>query len=134
MARRPVELGDRAAVIAGLRAAMETPLGPLVDNVRLCDVPRSDRLDELKFELPLAGGDAPVGTVTPSAIGDVLRRAPPGRAIRSRPTRTGSSDPDLRASVRGYLTGQHRPRAAAGRARSTSSTTRRTGSPRPASR
>ena len=104
MARRPVELGDRAAAIAGLRAAMETPLGPLVNNVRLCDVPRSDRLDELNFELPLAGGDAPVGTVTPSAIGDVLRRhLPAGDPLAGYADRL--SDPDLRAAVRGYLTG-----------------------------
>ena len=104
MARRPVELGDRAAAIAGLRAAMETPLGPLVHNVRLCDVPRSDRLDELNFELPLAGGDAPVGTVTPSAIGDVLRRhLPAGDPLAGYADRL--SDPDLRAAVRGYLTG-----------------------------
>ena len=72
--------------------------------MRLCDVPRSDRLDELNFELPLAGGDAPVGTVTPSAIGDVLRRhLPAGDPLAGYADRL--SDPDLRAAVRGYLTG-----------------------------
>ena len=108
MARRPVELGDRAAAIAGLRAAMETPLGPLVDDVRLRDVPRSDRLDELNFELPLAGGDAPVGTVTPSAIGAVLRAPSPGRrsarglrgpAERPGPARRGARLPRRAAST-----------------------------------
>jgi exodeoxyribonuclease V beta subunit len=104
VARRPVDRADRAAVTAGLRAAVETPLGPLAGNVRLCDVPRSDRLDELVFELPLAGGDVPTGSVTPAAIGDVLRAhlgaddPLAGYADRLR-------DADLRASVRGYLTG-----------------------------
>ena len=65
--------GDRATVVAGLRAAIETPLGPLVGGVRLRDVARADRLDELDFELPLAGGDDPTGRVTPGAIGAVLR-------------------------------------------------------------
>ena len=31
-ARRQVELGDTAAVVAGLRAAIETPLGSVLDN------------------------------------------------------------------------------------------------------
>jgi exodeoxyribonuclease V beta subunit len=104
VARRPVELGDRARVLEGLRAAIETPLGPLAGNVRLRDIPRADRLDELTFELPLAGGDTPTGTVTPRAIGDVLRRhLPAGDPLASYADRL--SDPDLRAAVRGYLTG-----------------------------
>src|SRR5262249_6620026 len=57
--RRAVEIGDAEAVAGGLRAAIETPLGPLLDDLRLCDVRRADRLDELEFELPLAGGDQP---------------------------------------------------------------------------
>jgi exodeoxyribonuclease V beta subunit len=104
VARKPVELGDRARVIAGLQAAIETPLGPLAGGVRLRDVHRADRLDELTFELPLVGGDTPTGTVTPSAIGDVLRRhLPPGDPLAGYADRL--SDPDLRAAVRGYLTG-----------------------------
>ena len=38
LARRPVDIGDRATIIAGLRAAIETPLGPLVGGLRLRDV------------------------------------------------------------------------------------------------
>ncbi len=57
--RRALELGEPAEIVAGLRAAIETPLGAIVDGVRLRDVARRDRLDELEFELPLAGGDAP---------------------------------------------------------------------------
>ncbi|MDX6682052.1 MAG: exodeoxyribonuclease beta subunit, partial [Solirubrobacteraceae bacterium] len=51
-ARRHVEIGDPAIVVAGLRAALETPLGPLLGGARLRDVARADRLDELDFELP----------------------------------------------------------------------------------
>ncbi len=61
-ARRGLDFGGDAAVIAGLRAAIETPLGPVAgDGVRLRDVAPRDRLDELDFELPLAGGDAADG-------------------------------------------------------------------------
>jgi exodeoxyribonuclease V beta subunit len=42
-----------AELLAGLRAAIETPLGPLFDGRRLRDLARVDRLDELSFELRL---------------------------------------------------------------------------------
>jgi exodeoxyribonuclease V beta subunit len=96
-ARRPVELGDPAAVVAGLRAAVETPF---LDGVRLRDLTRADRLDELDFELPLVGGDQPAGRLDLAAIADVLREHgdPIGYADRL-------ADPALRSSVRGYVTG-----------------------------
>jgi exodeoxyribonuclease V beta subunit len=103
-ARRSVDIGDPVMVVAGLRAALETPLGPILDNVRLRDIPRKDRRDELDFELPLAGGDEPRGQFALSALGDVLREHLPdddplaGYADRL-------DDPALRRSVRGYLTG-----------------------------
>ena len=104
LARRPVDVGAPAAVVAGLRAAIETPLGPLVGGLRLRDVARADRLDELVFELPLAGGDEPAGRVTPGAIGEVLRaHLAPDDPLAGYADRL--DDPDLRASVRGYLTG-----------------------------
>ena len=65
-ARRRVELGDTDAVVAGLRAAIETPLGSLAGGIALRDVTRRDRLDELDFELPLVGGDDPSGPASPS--------------------------------------------------------------------
>ena len=99
--RRRVELGDADAAVAGLRAALETPLGPAVGDLRLCDVRRGDRLDELDFELPLAGGDAPAGpALTLAAIADVLRGDDVLADYAER-----LSDPGLRASLRGYLTG-----------------------------
>ena len=101
-ARRRVEIGDAEATVAGLRAALETPLGPAVAGVRLRDVARNDRLDELDFELPLVGGDDPAGpALTLGVIADVLRAHPgplAGYADRL-------ADPGLRASLRGYLTG-----------------------------
>jgi exodeoxyribonuclease V beta subunit len=104
LARRPVDIGDRAMVIAGLRAAIETPLGPLVGGRRLRDVRRADRLDELTFELPLVGGDEPRGELTPGAIAAVLRQhLAPSDPLAGYADRL--EDPELRASVRGYLTG-----------------------------
>jgi exodeoxyribonuclease V beta subunit len=103
-ARRHVEIGDAAIVVAGLRAALETPLGPLLGGARLRDVARADRLDELDFELPLAGGDDPTGQLTLTAIGDVLREhLPPGDPLQGYASRL--DDPALRRHVRGYLTG-----------------------------
>ena len=39
-------------------AILETPLGARAGGVRLADLARADRLDELAFDLPLAGGTA----------------------------------------------------------------------------
>ncbi len=40
-----------------LLLTFQTPLGPLADDLRLLDIEPADRLAELAFELPLAGGD-----------------------------------------------------------------------------
>ena len=102
--RRAVEVGDPEAVVGGLRTAVQTPLGPLLDDVRLCDVRRADRLDELEFELPLAGGDQPDGWLTLATISRVLRdhltAEDPLAGYAER-----LADPVLRQNVRGYLTG-----------------------------
>ncbi len=103
-ARRPVDVGEAGEVIAGLRAAIETPLGPLVGGRRLRDVARADRLDELDFELPLVGGDAPAGRLRLEAIGAVLREhLPPADPLAGYADRL--EDPALRRSLRGDLTG-----------------------------
>ena len=104
LARRPVDVGDPEAVLGGLRAAIETPLGSLADGARLRDVARADRLDELDFELPLAGGDEPTGRMTLAAIARALREhLPDGDPLAGYAERL--DDPALRSSVRGYLTG-----------------------------
>ena len=104
-ARRRVELGDVSGVIAGLRAAIETPLGPPAGGRALRDVARADRLDELDFELPLVGGDDPSGpALTLSAIAEALRsHSEPGDPLAGYAERL--LDPRLRSSVRGYLAG-----------------------------
>ena len=46
---------EPATLVAGLTAVIETPLGPPFDTRRLRDLPRGERLNELDFELRLAG-------------------------------------------------------------------------------
>jgi exodeoxyribonuclease V beta subunit len=102
--RRTLELGDGTAIVAGLKAAIETPLGPIVDGLRLRDISRRDRLNELGFELPLVGGDEPTGRLTVEAIAGALRaHLPAGDPMSQYATRL--EDPALRARVRGFLTG-----------------------------
>ena len=43
-------------LIDGLPLTLRTPLGGPLGQTRLCDISTEDRLDELRFELPLAGG------------------------------------------------------------------------------
>ncbi len=50
----PVGADELAAALVPMQ---HTPLGPLAPGVTLADVPLGDRLRELDFELPLAGGD-----------------------------------------------------------------------------
>ena len=56
-----------------LRPAFETPLGPLAGDLRLCDISAADRLAELAFEMPLAGGDTTRADVTVGQIAPLLR-------------------------------------------------------------
>jgi exodeoxyribonuclease V beta subunit len=102
--RRQVDIGDPGALVAGLAAAIETPLGPLVDDLRLRDLARSDRLDELDFELPLVGGDTPTAELTTAAIGALLRKhLPAGDILAGYADRL--DDPSLQPVLRGYLAG-----------------------------
>jgi exodeoxyribonuclease V beta subunit len=103
-ARRPAEIGRPADVVTGLAAALRTPLGPVLDGLALTDIARGDRLDELSFELPLAGGDRPTGELTLDRIAATLRewlgRDDPLGGYADR-----LGDAGLRRNVRGYLTG-----------------------------
>ncbi len=86
------------------RAPLETPLGALFDGRRLRDLRPADRLDELAFDLPLAGGDSPTGTVTMAGIADVFAaHVLPDGPLGGYPDRL--RDPVLAAEARGYLTG-----------------------------
>jgi exodeoxyribonuclease V beta subunit len=57
---------------ASLEPAMSTSLGPLAGGLRLRDIARADRLDELDFELPLAGGESPTGEAFVGQIATLL--------------------------------------------------------------
>ena len=75
VARRLTSEADPDALAAGLLPALDTPLGVLVDGRRLRDFTPADRLAELDFELPLAGGDHPRGTdATVAELAGLLRR------------------------------------------------------------
>jgi exodeoxyribonuclease V beta subunit len=99
--------GDRMAapaLVTGLVAALDTPLGPLLPDVTLRDIRRGDRLDELGFELPLAGGDRPVGQVSTADVAALLarhRRVDDPLADYAERL----ADPILSTELRGYLTG-----------------------------
>ncbi len=104
LARRSIDVGDRDLLVAGLRNAIDTPLGDVIDGMSLRQVARPDRLDEVTFELPLAGGENPCGTISMSDVAHVLRDhlaaddPVVGYADRL-------DDPTLTGNIRGYLTG-----------------------------
>jgi exodeoxyribonuclease V beta subunit len=66
---------DADALAAGLLPVMDTPLGTLAGDIRLRDITPADRLAEMNFELPLAGGDVADGVLagTVTQIGALLR-------------------------------------------------------------
>ncbi|MGD0082901.1 MAG: UvrD-helicase domain-containing protein [Acidimicrobiales bacterium] len=99
-----LDLGDLDVVVEGLCAGLSTPLGPLVGGVRLRDIGRGDRLDEMGFELPLLGGDTPVGELVVGDIAELLAaQLPLGDPMALYAQRL--ADPSLSATLRGYLTG-----------------------------
>jgi len=102
--RRPAVLADDAAVVAALAAAVETPLGPLAGGRALRHFGPGDRLNELHFELPLAGGDDPVAEVSVGAVAGLLHRYLPGSdPLAGYADRL--ADPALADTFRGYLSG-----------------------------
>ncbi|HEX4903548.1 MAG TPA: UvrD-helicase domain-containing protein, partial [Acidimicrobiales bacterium] len=95
---------DAGALVAGLAAAIRTPLGPLAGELPLGALAPADRLDELHFELPLVGGDEPSGTLTLAAIADVVARTLPADDVLAG-YHEHLAAPELAQSVRGYLSG-----------------------------
>ncbi|MBD8078787.1 UvrD-helicase domain-containing protein [Cellulosimicrobium arenosum] len=61
---------EPVALAAALGLALRTPLGPLAGGLSLAEIDPRDRLPELDFELPLAGGDATRG-ILPSTLRDL---------------------------------------------------------------
>jgi exodeoxyribonuclease V beta subunit len=98
----PDELAD------ALLAVVDSPLGPLAEGRTLRSIPLRDRLAELDFELPLAGGDGRDHPFAPARLSDlapVLRRhLPEGDPLR--PYAEVLEDPGHAAQLlTGYLTG-----------------------------
>jgi len=96
---------EPADLARALVPSLRTPLGPLANGVRLADVGRRDRLDELEFELPLAGGDVPTGDVRMAEVAVLLRR----HLRQDDPLHGYADDVDVpllaERRVRGFLTG-----------------------------
>ncbi|MDP3967038.1 MAG: UvrD-helicase domain-containing protein [Nocardioides sp.] len=109
LVRWPVPL-DRHVLVAALRAVCASPLGPLAAERTLGEIPLTDRLSEMDFELPLAGGDTARGrrTARPVLLGDLaplLRRHLPADDPLL-PYAEQVDDPVLGGQeLRGYLTG-----------------------------
>ena len=128
LAWRRIDLGDLDAWVAGLATMIETPLGPIVDDMALTEFGPGDRLDEIGFELPLVGGETPSGDLSVSDIADVLR-TPPGYRRHPRRVRGPPRRPLARPDPAWLPHGQPGPGAPAARViASPSSTTRPTGS------
>ena len=92
-------------LVAALLPMQHTSLGPLAGGRTLAEIGLEDRLRELDFEIPLAGGERPVADVPLSAMADVLRRhLPADDPMRAYAERLES--PSLGGqSLRGYLSG-----------------------------
>ncbi|MDO7868342.1 UvrD-helicase domain-containing protein [Nocardioides jiangxiensis] len=105
----PVSL-DREQLADALVAVCDSPLGPLAGDLRLRDIGRADRLCELDFEVPLAGGDlAPSASASAGPrLADLAplleKHLPEGDPVRS--YTVALADPALGGQLlRGYLTG-----------------------------
>jgi exodeoxyribonuclease V beta subunit len=105
LAQGPAAAMTADALAGALLPAFRTPLGPLADEQRLCDISRGDRLAELSFEYPLTGGDVTNAEVTLGMVGPLLRRhLAPSDPLNSYPD--SLDDPALSMqALRGYLTG-----------------------------
>jgi exodeoxyribonuclease V beta subunit len=98
---------DRAELGASLVPMHDTPLGPLAGGLTLRQIGVRDRLRELDFEIPLAGGDLheSAANVSLSDVGELLRSHladdDPLSSYADRLTSAGLGDQPLR----GYLAG-----------------------------
>lgn len=109
LSRLPVEAAEEdltaETLAAALLPAIRTPLGPVAGGLRLCDIPRRDRLAELDFEYALAGGDQPVRRVLLGEVASLLaHHLPADDPLAAYPARL---DHPLIAeeTLRGFLVG-----------------------------
>ena len=97
---------DPDALSCALDAVVRTPLGPIAGGRSLADIPTRDRLAELDFELPLAGGDGARSARQGARLGDIAallsEYLPAGDPLQPYAALLN----DLgEARLRGYLTG-----------------------------
>lgn len=105
-ASSPVDVpGDRLA--AAMVPLYDTPLGPLADDVTLRQIGRGDRLPEMDFEFPLAGGDLATGApeLRLADVGRLLGAHLRGDDPMARYADRLVDDALGRQPLRGYLTG-----------------------------
>ena len=96
---------DPNELTEALLPALQTPLGALVADRCLADIPPSDRLAELDFEMPLRGGDRPNGTSRLGELATLLRSYLPANDPLA-PYADMLADPVLGDAVlKGYLAG-----------------------------
>jgi exodeoxyribonuclease V beta subunit len=101
MRRTGTDLGRLDDVAGDLAVALGTPL---LGGPALTAIGPGDRLDELTFELPLAGGDDPSGHVTLGRLAGALHaHLPDGHPVRAYADLLAT--PGLGPAFRGYLTG-----------------------------
>ncbi|MFE6506509.1 UvrD-helicase domain-containing protein [Nocardioides sp. NPDC057767] len=101
----PASAEDLAAAMLPLNL---TPLGPLADGLTLARIPLRDRLRELDFEIPLAGGDARgpgAPDVRLSDLAPLLREHLPADDPMVTYADRLEAPPLGEQSLRGYLTG-----------------------------
>ncbi len=100
----PVDV-DREVLVDSLVAVCDSPLGPLV-GATLREIPLTDRLREMEFELPLSGGDVRGDRpeVRLGHLGPLLERfLPEGDPVRAYAASLRGNLGDQ--PLRGYLTG-----------------------------
>jgi len=99
---------DPETLVAGLLPLNHTPLGPLADGLTLAQLPLRDRLRELEFEIPLAGGDVRGSTASDVRLHDLapLLRRHLAEDDPLRPYADRLEQPVLGdQALRGYLSG-----------------------------
>jgi exodeoxyribonuclease V beta subunit len=103
LARHPTTGLDAERLAAGLEPVARTPLGPLAGGLALDRIAPRDRLAELEFVLPLAGGEDRGTPVALAALVPLLRaHLPADDPLRAYPDALAEL-PEQR--LRGYLTG-----------------------------
>jgi exodeoxyribonuclease V beta subunit len=121
LARLPGQSMTADQLAAGIRPMLETPLGPLADDHQLVDFDVPDRLTELHFELPLAGGDNPgadirLGDVA-ELLGDHLSADDPLAPYPAWLNQPGLAEQPLRGFLTGSIDAVLRIRSSSGQPR-----------------